>query len=352
MNTALQTIRERAASSLDVASAATSEAAHAAFLSRLASEGFTPPEECIIAVNTLAGTELPLSLDGQEEIGSLQRVAVEAFSNAYWSLEPAKRRTHWQELTKEASDIQAKSRLAGLEGGLDQIEKEHPNALVNEIATAVRELYVLGQRDRAVRRTSWLAERCDQFDDFREAARRFRVDDPELAKLEPEFLREISRGVAFEPVPAIDSGIAEAERSEWATKAAARIQERIVKKRVRAQIAREESKSGGSTNSTLVWIILPIVIGVIRLFIGLAPHTDRTTPTYPTDRNKTTQDIEKINSQLKQITFTKEEIQSFIAYEREKAAGTPPLNPPLRYSLWVLVGRPGAPADPKPKVPR
>jgi hypothetical protein len=370
MNSAPQTIRERAASSLDVAPTATAEEVRAAFLLRLASGGFVQREESIIAANTLGGTELPLSPNGKEELESLQRDAVEAFANSYWSLEPARRRIHWQELTKEVIDIQAKSRLAGLENGLGQIEKEHINALVNEIASAVRELYVLGPRDRVVRRTSWLEERCDRFDDFHHAARRLSADEPELAKLEPELLRELTKGSAFEPIPAIDSAIAEAERSKWAALAAAKLQRKMVKQRLRAERTREETSNGGSTSSKLGWVVVPIIIAVVRVFIGLGSHTDRTTtPTYPSyraDQKISTQDMERIRqtleeveSQRKKMKFTDEETQRFIAYEqhfiardREEAGETPPLNPPSGYQLWVRAGRPGAPADLKQRVPR
>jgi hypothetical protein len=67
----------------------------AAFLRSLPGEQFAPPEEASVAVNTLAGTALPLGARGELVAACDIAAEVAAFAAAFWSLLPAERLARW-----------------------------------------------------------------------------------------------------------------------------------------------------------------------------------------------------------------------------------------------------------------
>ncbi|HEY3789454.1 MAG TPA: hypothetical protein VGL71_11395 [Urbifossiella sp.] len=360
MTTPLLSSRAQAAQSLGVAADASAESARAAFLRRVAADDFAPPEGCVSAANTLANVALPLSPEAIAEAGANQRALVEAFAAAYWSMEPAQRRSRWDELLGETTDHYARFRLEKLENGLALAVKTHDNPLVQEIADAISALYVLGPRDRAIQRTIWLAEHREQIDDLRDAARRFRPD----AELGVELLSALFKGKALVPVPVVDRAVVEAERSERAVKAAARVQEKMIESNASAGSG-SGAKNGEFSNYTLLYIGVGIIAGIIRFASSNStnipaynPPPQNLSPPYPS--SSPWRDLRSPqDGELKPSAFTTVEVQSFTAYEfdqsqrelrelfpelasRKEEPKSSPIKKPPRYDEWILEGRPGA----------
>jgi hypothetical protein len=147
----------RAAAALDVPPDAGASAARAAFLRRLAAEGFIPPESVVAAVNVLAGTACPVTpaaVDGPTGPDA----EVEEFVRAYWSLAPAARRARWETLFAGNRNGSTRAVLRRLEAGLDVVVFPHADTIAEEIADLVRELFLLPPRERSLRRATWLVE--------------------------------------------------------------------------------------------------------------------------------------------------------------------------------------------------
>lgn len=351
--------RSRAAASLGVSEDADAAAARAAFLRRVAAEGFIPPEECVAAARQLASVPLPLSREQQQEEEAVQRAAVEAFAAGYWNFEPSERRAYWQTLVQHTTFSPARLRLERLEAGLELHSPRHVNPLVAELADAVKELFILDGRAEFIRRLAWLEERSDRLADYRDAARRFRTDLPDLAKLAPDFFRELMDPIVA--IPAIDSAIAAAEQHNRAVQASAEVQEKLILARGSSRERQTESDwSKLGCFGPLLFLML--VKGCIALVsseaVKQSPHDSPPSyspplyrppppPTYSPNPSfeEAVKKIEKMHEESRKrlkADFSAEEVDQFRAYERKLFAGERDLTKPKLYDHWVFLGRPGA----------
>ncbi|MDB5307333.1 MAG: hypothetical protein JWO38_1535 [Gemmataceae bacterium] len=339
--------RARAAAALGVPADATPGDARAAFLRRLGRNGFAPPEDAVAAANAIAALTLPLTPEAAADASSKLQAEVAAFASDYWSLEPSERRVRWGELLGLCRDDRTRRRVAALEPGLDVLPGPHLNPLVEETAAAIRLLFVLGPRERAVRRAEWLASRAGRLRDLGDGTRRLRADAPDLARLEPEFVRRLSESAPLAAVPAVDSRFAEEERNERARHAAAEVHKRLAdqgRRRYQPPGRRDESNANTILRGGGFFIAV-ILIGLVRAMLSSGTRSDspsyyrpdppRSVPILP---DPLVQDPPKGNK----IVFSTAEIRRFEEYERKRAAGTVDLVAPRWYSLWEALGRPQA----------
>ncbi|MFO0802223.1 MAG: hypothetical protein U0791_03730 [Gemmataceae bacterium] len=331
----LRTIRDRAAAALDVDANAPAGVARAAFLKRLAADGFAPPEEAVWAANALAGTRLPLSEGGRAEVAAIEAEIVDRFAREYWSIPPGVRRERWNELAGQLTDADAKARMAELEAGLPFDIEPHENPLVETVATAIRDLYVLPPREFIVRRTEWLIANRNDIADLRDAAKRLRAERHEFNRLVPSLAVELARTPPLESVPPIDRVFAEAEQEDHARREVAQA-EAEVRRRERVATAAATANTGSGCSGVPVYLIIGIILFAIRACAAGNRSEPTTAPRINWDQNK-----EFLVPPFKQkSTFTDAEIRSFNEYERDKPF-TPGLEVPPRYSQWILAGRPG-----------
>lgn len=323
--TAATTPQARAAAALGVSPDAGADAARAAFLRRLAADGFLPPEECVVGANLLAGASLPVGPDGTADAAARAREDVGAFAAGYWALAPAARKARWAELTAAAPDEPTRRRLAHLEGGLGIGVSVHPNPLVEEAAAAVRELYVLGPRDRAVRRAAWFAERSGRLEELRDASRRLQADAPRLAALDPDLFRRLTIGAGLELLPAIDSRAAEAERNERAGRAAAEMFARTLN-RPRPQTA----DTGGGWSWGGVFVVVAVIGAILRAVSSSGSQTPRP-PEYSIPESRSL----RVDKFYQPTEFTEVQVAAFHHYEIDRKGVPPPW-----YDSWVRAGRP------------
>jgi hypothetical protein len=260
----------RAAAVLGVPAAAPAAAARAAFLRQLADEQFLPPEPLTAAANVLAGAAVPLTDYGRACEAGLRRDDLRAFAAAYWSLPPADRRARWAELGDGCRhDSEVFRFRRDLEPGLHLAVILHQNPLVEDVAAAIRELFLLGPRERAIRRAAWLAERADRVRDLADAVRRLRTDDPGLAALDPDLSRRLASGV---PLAAVSAGRG-LERSEevWA--------EAVAPTAHRTAQSAPEPASGG-INWTAVFVILSALGAILRAVSSGSQSSPPPRPSY------------------------------------------------------------------------
>lgn len=325
--------RARAVAVLRVPPDCTPADARAAFLRRVAADGFVPPEACVAAANRLAGTAVPLSAGGAEVEVAHFRNEIEAFAAAYWSLPPADRRARWAGLSAGATDEPPAARLRGLEAGLDLAVEPHPNPLAEEVAGAVRELYVLGPRGRAVRRAGWVAARADRVGDLADGYRRLRADAPLLAALEPELPNRLTRAVPLAPVAA--RGLLTGEQL-------AAVQRDFTARLVSAVPPRPSPKAApaGEGIGWKSWVG-GLWIAFILLRLVASSSTTTTTPRSEPYYTPPPVHIAPIWNQTR--TFTELDVKAFRAFEFRRDFGTIPASqnvPPAGYTDWVLLGRP------------
>ena len=160
------------------------------FLRQLPSVDFAPPEESVVAVDRHARACLPVSSEAiRPDAESVQR-----FCSEFWGLLPAARRARWGELNGDAMNGPVSARLRALEPGLDVVVVSHPNALVDEVAVTVRELFTSDRRGQAIRQAQFLARAADITLDMREAALELWAAQPELANLAARLLDRLAKG--------------------------------------------------------------------------------------------------------------------------------------------------------------
>jgi hypothetical protein len=162
------------------------------FLRDLPSVAFAPPEESVAAVNLCAKACLPLSVDAAQSA----KFAVERFATEFWKMPPPTRRARWDELSHAATPGPGAARLRELEPGLDVVVTSHPNPLVDEVASIVREWFTLESRTRAIRIAEFLAVAADRARAWEDAAHGLRADQPEMAKLATGLLERVVRDSA------------------------------------------------------------------------------------------------------------------------------------------------------------
>jgi len=323
------TVRERAAAALDADADASPAEARAAFLKRLVADGFSPPEEAVWAANALAGTALPLSDGGRAEAAATEAELVDRFAREYWSLHADVRRERWHSLNAMLTDPEAKTRMAELEAGLAFDTAPHENPLVESVAAAIRELYVLPPREFIVRRTQWLIANRKDIVDLRDASKRLRSERHAFNRLAPSVAVELARTPPLEAVEPIDPLFAQAEQEDITRKEIARA-ESAEQRRVQAEAAVSSSGSGGGG-----WVIY-VAIGIALFAFRTCYSSTRTdpTPSFRFDLQQTW----KSNVPKPVSRFTNEQLLSFADYERRKSLGERDLVEPPGYTFYRLNG--------------
>jgi len=330
-------LREKAAEVLNVPATAEAGDVRAAFLKRLEADGFVPPEDATWAARTLGESRLLLGVDSQSEAAAAERDAVERFAKEYWSLVPASRLARYRELLKALSDAVAMWRLRSLEAGLEVDASPHENPLVEEVAAAIRAMYVMTPRNCSIERCRWLEAVADRRADLRDAARRLRMDDPKLGRLVPALHTELGRKEQFQPVPEMDEAILEAER-EATTRRRMRKAEAEVLAAYRTTPSQMQEGSGCGGWSVYIGIL-------IAVFLARTCHSltrDTTQPTQFQINQNQKWVPPKIDPKI-EWDFTAREILAFEEYERSRNLGDPSAKMPLNYAKWMLAGKPRTP---------
>lgn len=93
-------------------------------------------------------------------------------------------------------------------------EANPTHSLAEETATAIKEIFILRPREKAVYCAIWLADQTDRNTELTAVIHQLRRENPSLAKLEPELLRRVTSGVRLCGVPPIDEQILEEESAE------------------------------------------------------------------------------------------------------------------------------------------
>ncbi len=339
--------RGRALTTLGVADSASAAEARAELLRRLSVEEFAPPEECVVAANALAGTTLPLSEDATASETERDLTAIEAFTREYWSLSPADRRMRWTNFDSPGVSEPVAARLKQLEPGLDLPVVPHPNPLAEEVAAAIRELFLLSGRARAIRRAIWLTERAGWTKDLGGATRRLQWDAPRLTRLTPDFVGKLIEGPLVSVVPAISDHA----RQEAEAKTRLGPRDVPVEPPIPQLTAGWPSTSGLSEPVSAVNLgraavaMIVLLVGVVKaLFSGSRtdpPLQYQTPPRYtsPVERNThqggLPPQIELPESQS--TVWTRLEVLRFELY-----ADQPNGSPPKGYFDWLAEGSPPA----------
>lgn len=180
----------RAAEELNVSPEAPAADVANVFLDLLAANDFLPSSESVAAANRLGGLALPVGA----EVEDAWREDVETFSRRYWSLSPAERTAEWQKLEATMPAEAPADRLQGLEAGLEVVAAPHTDPATEELLAAVRDLYVLVPRERAVRRNEWLLANAYRHPELVKVAAKIRTAQPEQAALEPALFLALTVG--------------------------------------------------------------------------------------------------------------------------------------------------------------
>jgi len=188
-----------AARTLGVASSDPS-AARAAFLRRLPAAGFVPPPEWVTALRTCTGAPAPEEQgivaeptqfhDSEQQL----REEIDDFARRFWTLPPGERRSEWQSLLSRCDGyLLPAAHVRRLELGLDVAAVPvTETAEVAVLAREVQELFVLGAAERAARRLTMLDARAQSADAAQAAARRLRKQRPDVAALEPVYVKRLA----------------------------------------------------------------------------------------------------------------------------------------------------------------
>lgn len=200
--------RPWAAEQLGVEPDATADAVRAAFLSRVADAGFTPPPAPRLALEIFTGrrpwhpectgAEQPAIIEAEASL----RATIESFAAKYWSLSLVERRQQWLKLWEACSWSGAlRQRLRGLQAGLDVVPPTQDAPEIAELVQHVRELYVLTPTARGERRREILRAAGPLTWRRRRAARRFARRYPALAKLQVVLIARLSKPYKPRKIP-------------------------------------------------------------------------------------------------------------------------------------------------------
>ena len=137
------------------------EAARSAFLKRLASLDFAPPETWNAAAVRLGTARLPLSPDAVDALVEFEKADVSEFVGRYWELSPEDRTARWGELNARCRDPEVQETLDRLREGLSLEVGVPADPLSGEAAGFVREMFLLPPREAGLRRLAWWAERAE-----------------------------------------------------------------------------------------------------------------------------------------------------------------------------------------------
>jgi hypothetical protein len=334
--------RSLAAAALEIPPDSDAAAAWAAFLAALPRCGFAPEERAVAAAAVLAGARLPRSLGMEAEQAEFERADLDGFLAKYWLLEPPVRRRRWRELDEACGDFDVRAVLARIEPGLDVPTKRHEDWAIDKLAQFVREGFLLAPRARSIRRWEWIA---DQPPGPLPAAkvRRFREVDPLTAALDPELVRET---IENEKQPIVVEPLAPVELARLASQGGKTKPSRIA-------AIREFSSKELIGSFFLLILVIRVVVGIAGTgsSSSYSPRLYPVPGTRPMDRIS---DAEREARRLLQddirkkieMKFTDDQIREFQNYR-------PVLGqvPPVGYTNWVLVGRPGPsrPAEPAGK---
>jgi len=182
-----------------------SSAARAAFLQCLLAAGFVPPPEWVTAIRTITGAPVaenegivaePAQFhDGEQQL----RAEIDEFARRFWTLSPGDRRAEWQTFLGRCDGYPAlAARVRRLEPGLDVAAVPSTETTdVAELAREVQELFVLGPAERAARRRELLDDRLQRFAEAEAAARRLRKQRPNVAALEPVYVKRLANYAAL-----------------------------------------------------------------------------------------------------------------------------------------------------------
>lgn len=175
-------------------------AARAAFLRRLPAAGFVPPPEWVTAVRTCTGSPVPESEGIVAEAGQFHdreqglREEIDDFSVRFWMLPPDERRAEWRSLLSRCDGYpRSAAQVRRLEQGLDiAAVTANETADIALLAREVQELFVLGCAARAARRREMLDAHSEAADAAQATARRLRKQYPDVAALEPVYVKRLA----------------------------------------------------------------------------------------------------------------------------------------------------------------
>jgi len=191
-------LRAWAADQLGLPAQASPAEARSAFLKRLDRADFVPPPQWSAALALLGvgrhddGAPISCRETADEFLSTSLRAEVDAFSREFWSLPPAERVRQWQELRVRCEgELALTKHLRHLERGLSmEVGKAPTDELSTRLAERVRALFVLRPNERAAQCRAWLEAQSAPLGQRKEAARRLRIDSPELAQLQPELVAQ------------------------------------------------------------------------------------------------------------------------------------------------------------------
>lgn len=331
--------QSRWAEQLSVPADVARETAAAAFLRALPGDDFLPPAERVAAVNALAGTGLPTIPDPTAE--QILREEVNAFAKAYWTLEPAERKTAWAELSRRGAN---EARLRELQPGLEAITKPLDVPVAEELAALMREFFVLPPRERAIRRNFWLAAHAAEEDKWREAFATVQKELPGLAALDVPLFTMLSQLGALASVGKVASEALPRKRlsSEESVADFARVR----------RDRRGQDRDADGNSNTYKWlpgISFFVLVGICALN-GIVKNVGRYHPeSNPIPRFSTARDLPAYTP-VATYEFSAAEVEKFEQYERDWDAGRRAPAPP-NYATWIRLNRPPGVRDAKPNSP-
>lgn len=188
-----------AAEQLGLSPHASADEVRAAWLRRLPEEDFVPSSELRWALAALLRRQPEGGWEARADEAAFAaeeerlRDEVEAFAEQFWDLPADERRRRWEKLTDccaFAPTLRARLRL--LEAGL-AIDPHTPSedARVAELASHVRELFVLRPGPRAHARQDILRRMENEREKWKTAVRRLRYACPALASLGADLLNKL-----------------------------------------------------------------------------------------------------------------------------------------------------------------
>jgi hypothetical protein len=333
---------------LELPDSATAAEAGCAFLRLLERAEFVPSSLQVQALNALCRISVPVD---ESEARKHEAAEVSAFAAEYWSLPPRVRRARWESLCVWCV---SHSRLRELEAGLDVEVTQLENADANELAVLFRELFVLPRRERAIRRTQWLAEEAASALRWREAVTRvthtasvlLTLDHTLANCLKPEFELAL-----FDTT--VKSAATQKRKSaslQGYEQAESDLQLYTSSQPSRAGRPRQYSNMQSSTGSNnevgITFVVLvALLISTLSFFARCnqtqppvtnkdyyPPKTNTVMPAATPSGNKSERDVED-------QTLSIMRWQMYINYEQE-VIRMPQMQPPYGYDIWVRAGRP------------
>ena len=192
--------RASAHAALDVPSEASAEVARSAFLRSLAGDRFVPTEDCVVAVNRIAGSDLPFTFAAEATASAMFREEIDGFKRTFWSLPPAERRVRWNELRMRCREDGSAASIRRLEEGLDIPNAADPNPKAEQLAVLIRRLFLLPPRERTKQRTDWLLAQAKRFREWRAISQLLHRDSEPLVGLEPRLFEWFEDWRGLRPV--------------------------------------------------------------------------------------------------------------------------------------------------------